>query len=154
DAQKVWVAPCDMTIDKLCAVVPTPAPYVCTKPIKGLTMIWTGPGTVLVKAVVVKNGPTLSFGPVAQGSPITVGGDDGTLGNDVFWNIYDSTGTTFLGQSTFHLSCSDVDMAGTNSKSPDDNCGDLQGDGKLEQGTVVNCTAGSLPTTSNHCVNL
>jgi len=54
-----------------------------------------------------------------------VNGYDGSLGNDVFWNIYsDAAMTNQIGQSTFHLSCSDDNMDG-----PED-CGQTEGNAK------------------------
>ena len=52
--------------------------------------------------------------------------------NDVYWEIF-LDGTTFkLGESKFHLSCSDDEMDG-----PED-CDKLQGDGKSDDDGFVN----------------
>ena len=50
-----------------------------------------------------------------------------------YWEIFSNAGTTTkIGQSTFHLSCSDIDMNG-----PED-CGKVQGDGKDKTGFLNN----------------
>jgi hypothetical protein len=58
----------------------------------------------------------------------------------VFWDIYDSTNTTMIGQSTFHLSCSDIDMNSA------DDCGKTEGNAKGS----VGCFPGG---TNADCVN-
>ena len=122
----------------------SPTGYVCTKPITSLTMLWAPvSGTALDQCVqisaLVATGVTKT-GSVCPGGAITIDGYNGSLGNDVFWNIFDATGTTFLGQSSFHLSCSDVDMNSA------DDCGKLAGNNKGN----TNC----LPGNNNaSCVN-
>jgi uncharacterized repeat protein (TIGR01451 family) len=137
-----------LNADTNCAVVPSP--YVCLKPITTLAMIWdeakaTGT-TIFVRATVDNNGTQKVIGPIMPGDKIEVMGYDGTLGNDVYWDIYDATNTTLIGQSAFHLSCSDPDM-----NSPDD-CNNLEGDAKGN----VTCSpvSGVLPVTGTGCVNL
>jgi hypothetical protein len=101
----------------------SPAPYACTKPITALTMKWTGAQTITsISAQVTKSATTILTGPFVTGDTVTVGGYDGSLGNDVLWDITFQDGTT--GQSSFHLSCSDQDMNGA------DDCGKLEGDNK------------------------
>jgi uncharacterized repeat protein (TIGR01451 family) len=123
-----------------CEVVPTP--YTCSKPIQALTMTWQGgagfPDPIYVGAQVTRGGATAQTGPISAGQMVTVGGYDGSLGNDVYWDIYgDAALTEKIGQSTFHLSCSDSDM-----NDPTD-CGKTEGDGK-----------GSRSCSPGPCVNL
>jgi len=59
---------------------------------------------------------------------ITVGGYNGSQRNDVFLDIYDNATDVKIGQSTFHLSCSDIDMNSA------DDCGKPAGNAK---GTVA-----------------
>lgn len=50
--------------------------------------------------------------------------------NDVIWEIFAAGTDTKIGESTFHLSCSDENMNG-----PED-CGKVQGDGKDKSGFI------------------
>jgi hypothetical protein len=126
---------CNVTVRKGCVVAGSAAvattcevtrkPYVCAKPISELTMTWQGPGTIYIRGTA---GVTpFNTGPINPGDVVTVSGYDGSAKN-VFWDIYDATNTTKIGQSVFDLACSDVDMNG-----PDD-CGKTEGDAK---GTAV-----------------
>jgi hypothetical protein len=72
-----------------------------------------------------------------QGDIVTVTGYAG-LGNDVVWEIFQ--GSLKLGQSTFHLSCSDWDI------NTSDDCGKAEGDSKLI--TASNTLYGGKP-----CIN-
>jgi uncharacterized repeat protein (TIGR01451 family) len=125
----------------------SPQPYVCTKPIQELSMTWQGGAApfdqpIYISAKVKSTGATVTLGPIAIGDTAVVNGYDGSLGNDVFWNIYsDAALTNQIGQSTFHLSCSDDNMDG-----PED-CGKTEGNAKE--------SIGCLPAGTNaSCVNL
>ena len=132
------VAVCALDVQKTCLVVPPPATsFSCSdaKPINVVAMIWDGVGTVDLKAWKGSVGST-SLGSIAgitPGQEVTVVGYAGSP-NDVFWEIFES-GTNFtakLGESKFHLSCSDSEMNG-----PED-CGKRQGDGKSDDSGFIN----------------
>jgi hypothetical protein len=100
------------------------------KPINELTMRWTGTTPIQVKAY--KGGTStqlLGTFPVAVGQDLTVTGYAGAP-NDVIWEIFNAAGSSLLGRSTFHLSCSDQNMNG-----PED-CNQRQGDGKDLSGFI------------------
>jgi hypothetical protein len=103
----------------------------CSKPIDSLTMIWNGATTdVWVTAWYGDVGSTVltSLIPVSLGAELTVSGYAGSQ-NDVVWEIFaDASGMGKLGESTFHLSCSDNDMNDAL------DCGKRQGDGKDQSG--------------------
>jgi hypothetical protein len=128
------LTPC-LTVDKTCSVAQPP--YVCTKPITSLTMTWDGTGVSPSTGDCIRIAGTAGSTPfdidnICVGDPVTVSGYDGSQGNDVFWNICGagSSGTcasgnpAFIGQSSFHLSCSDQDMNSA------DDCGKLEGNNK------------------------
>ena len=125
---------CGLVIDKKCAVTqPPPSQWVCSdaKPIDALSMIWNGTQPVKIKAWKGAVNSTLlaSIDNVVPGQKVTVAGFAGAP-NDVIWEIFAAGTTTKLGNSTFHLSCSDVDMTG-----PED-CGKAEGDGKGQTGFI------------------
>ncbi len=103
----------------------------CSKPIDALTMIWDGSATdVWVTAWKGSVGSTAlaTLAPVSFGNALTVSGFAGSP-NDVYWEIFsDASGNNKLGESTFHLSCSDDGMDGA------EDCGTPQGDGKDKAG--------------------
>jgi hypothetical protein len=122
-------------------VPPPPAPpeaFVCSdaKPIDALTMIWDGQDGVFVKGWDGSPGGTLldTVGPVNAGDEVTIAGMGGSP-NDQFWEIFDGdpgAGGVELGESKFHISCSDSAMNG-----PED-CGQPQGDGKGNDAGLLN----------------
>ena len=65
---------------------------------------------------------------VSPGDEVTVTGFAGSP-NDVIWEIFQAGGNK-IGESTFHLSCSDRDMNGS------EDCGKDQGDGKDKVGFI------------------
>ena len=155
---------CELTVDKTCLVLtPPPGDYVCTKPIDEITMIWNGPQgpgeTVTIKAYKgdTKAALLAEISGIKVGDEVTVSGYAGSP-NDVIWEIFDANGNK-LGESTFHLSCSDQDMNGA------DDCGKAQGDGKdksgflndwllegiVDAGGVLNCTADTPPPGAKEC---
>jgi hypothetical protein len=106
---------------------PPPIPFVCSdnKPLNGLTMIWDGSVDIRIKAWKGAVNSTLlaDIDNIMPGDEVTVTNYAGAP-NDVIWEIFAAGTSTKLGQSTFHLSCSDADMNG-----PED-CGKDQGNGK------------------------
>ncbi|MBW1998255.1 MAG: hypothetical protein JRJ29_09865, partial [Deltaproteobacteria bacterium] len=114
-------------------VEPPPGPFVCkdAKPIDKLTMIWNGTQSIRIKAWKGNVGSTLlaDMDNIAQGAEVTVSGFAGSP-NDVIWEIFAAGTDNKLGESTFHLSCSDGNMNG-----PED-CGKPQGDGKDKAGFI------------------
>ncbi len=109
--------------------VPPPPPFKCTKPISELTMIWDGDVTVDIKAWPgpVGTGIPQMISGIEPGDAVTVAIPAGTP-NDIYWEIFDAGMTSKIGESKFHISCSDSDMNG-----PED-CGRNQGDGKSKKG--------------------
>ena len=67
---------------------------------------------------------------VVAGQLVEVSGYEGAS-NDVYWEIFDANGSK-IGESNFHLSCSDGEMNG-----PED-CGLAQGDGKGTNAGFIN----------------
>ncbi len=154
---------CDLVLEKTCEVPSPPAgPFVCSsaKPIDSITMIWNGSQTINIKAWKGTIGSTLlaTINGITPGKEVTVSGYAGSP-NDVIWEIFNATTGSKIGNSTFHLSCSDVDMNG-----PED-CGATEGDGKgltgyinswifegmAGNGQVLDCTP--VPTgPTNECV--
>jgi hypothetical protein len=112
----------EVTVD---VVAPPSGPFTCSKPIDELTMIWNGSVIVDVEAFKGRvGGESLgTVSDVAPGDEVTISGYAGSP-NDVFWEIFTARTNEKLGESSFHLSCSDRDMNG-----PED-CGKAQGDGK------------------------
>jgi hypothetical protein len=115
--------------------------FTCSKDIDALTMIWQpeagSPAAgqdVYVKAWKDTPGETLLFADdVAIGGEFTVSGYAPKDGNDVVWEIFaNSSSTTPLGTSVFHLSCSDSEMNGA------EDCGKRQGDGKGNDSSRLN----------------
>ncbi|WDE07685.1 hypothetical protein SG34_012775 [Thalassomonas viridans] len=101
-----------------------PGHYKCTKPIDGLTMIWSGDKSVEVEAFKGSpHAPSLGKQLVAPGDEVSFSGFAGSP-KDVYWLIRHATTGHLLGKSKFHLSCSDKHMNG-----PED-CGSMQGNGK------------------------
>ena len=90
-------------------------------------MVWNGTQTVNVVAWYGNVGTRIvgTADNVAPGDEVTISGFAGSP-NDVYWEIFD--GAVKLGESVFHLSCSDDDMNG-----PED-CGKPEGDGKGKTG--------------------
>jgi len=162
DAGMYQPANCGLVLEKNCEVPsPPPGPFVCSsaKPIDALTMLWSGAETISIKAWKGAVGSTLlaTIDNITPGKEVTVSGYAGSP-NDVYWEIFSSSGTK-IGTSTFHVSCSDVDMNG-----PED-CGKLEGNGKgltgfindwifegmAGNGQVLNCTP-DITGPTNECV--
>jgi len=125
---------CSLSIDKKCLVVPQPPEgFVCSdaKPIDSLTMVWGGSEDIRIKAWKGSVGSTLlaDVNNIAGGQEVTVSGYAGSP-NDVYWEIFDAVTDAKIGESTFHVSCSDDDMNG-----PED-CGKSEGDGKDKAGFI------------------
>lgn len=97
-------------------------------------MIWAGtPHDVEVTAWKGAVGSTQLTNQVQvnYGEEVTVSGYAGSP-NDVYWEIFDPATGQKLGESNFHLSCSDDDMDG-----PED-CGKYEGDGKKNELGLIN----------------
>ena len=125
---------CNITIDKKCLVVPPVSEnFVCSdaKPIDSLSMIWGGSQNIHIKAYKgsVDGILLLDQDNIAPGDEVTVSGFAGSP-NDVYWEIFHAGTETKIGESTFHLSCSDDDMNG-----PED-CSKYEGDGKGKTGFI------------------
>jgi hypothetical protein len=123
-------------LEKTCEVPsPPPGPFVCSsaKPIGAITMIWNGSQTININAWKGAIGSTLlaTIDGITVGKEVTVSGYAGSP-NDVIWEIFDATTGLKIGNSTFHLSCSDVDMNGL------EDCGKTEGDGKGLTGYINN----------------
>ena len=123
---------CKLTVNKTCEVLTPPSTnWVCSeaKPLDVVTMISNFTGPVKVKAWKGAVGSTLlaTVDNIQPNQEVSVSGYAGSP-NDVIWQIYTAGTDTQIGQSTFHLSCSDVNMNG-----PED-CGKAQGDGKDQDG--------------------
>ena len=94
--------------------------------------IWSGTDSVEVEAFKGdSDDQSLGSQVVGAGAEISFSGFAGSP-NDVYWYIYDAESGNFLGESTFHLSCSDENMNG-----PED-CGKLQGNGKDDTSSLIN----------------
>ncbi len=118
---------CTLTVTKSC-YVPTPPPsseFECNKPIDSLTMIWGGNQNIRIRAWKGNAGSTLlaDIDNIIPGQAVTVSGYAGS-GNDVFWEIFEADSNNKIGESNFHMSCSDADMNGA------EDCGKNQGNGK------------------------
>jgi hypothetical protein len=122
---------CALEVNKLCSVAEPPADFTCTKPLDEITMIWNGAQVIRVKAWKGAVGSTLLLDQdgIQPGDIVTVSGYAGSP-NDVIWELFAAGTSTKIGQSTFHLSCSDDDMDG-----PED-CGKVEGNGKGLSGFV------------------
>jgi hypothetical protein len=163
-----YVQNCALTVTKSC-VVPTPSPtataFDCKtmKPINELKMIWNGSQTIDIKAWKGAIGSTLLSTQmnITPGTTVTVSGYAGSP-NDVVWELFNAgTGfTSKIGNSDFHVSCSDVDMNG-----PED-CGKAEGDAKGLSGFInqwifagmsgngisINCGGSNGGNPSSNCV--
>lgn len=107
---------------------PPPAPFTCDKPIDQLTMIWAGTEAVRIKAYKGSVGARLlaDIDGIGVGDEVQVGGLAGSP-NDVYWEVFLAGSNRKIGESKFHLSCSDADMNGA------EDCGKRQGDGKSKK---------------------
>jgi hypothetical protein len=121
-------------MDEYCSVTfsdePTLGDFACDKPIDSLTMIWTDAQNRTVDVTAWKGAvgsTSLGTQTVAPNGEVTFSGFAGSP-NDVYWEIF--AGGTKIGESTFHMSCSDDDMDG-----PED-CGKAEGDGKGKSGFI------------------
>jgi uncharacterized repeat protein (TIGR01451 family) len=123
---------CTLKVTKTCFVPSPPSGvFECDKPIDVLTMIWDGTEAVRIKAWKGAVGSTLlaDVDNIAVGDEVTVSGFAGSP-NDVIWEIFEAGTSDNIGESTFHLSCSDDNMNGL------EDCGKRQGDGKDKSGYI------------------
>lgn len=105
----------------------------CSKPIDALTMIWNGAEAV---SIIPYKGDTSAtalpeVSMIMVGDEVTVSGLTGSP-NDIIWEIFSKSSGAKIGESGFHLSCSDVDM---NDKT---DCGKAAGNGKGNSGSLIN----------------
>ncbi len=113
--------------------------FSCDKPIDQLTMVWDGAQPVRIKAWKGSVGSTLladvdgiqTGGVPGSAAEVSVSGYAGSP-NDVVWEVFAAGTSTKLGESEFHLSCSDDDMDGA------DDCGKRQGNGKGNDASLIN----------------
>ncbi|MBT8137041.1 MAG: hypothetical protein KJO54_08530 [Gammaproteobacteria bacterium] len=125
---------CALEVSKTCLIPMPPASnFACDKPIDSLTMIYNMGQPIRVKAWKGPVGSELlaDIDDIQPGEEITVMGYAGSP-NDVFWEVFAAGTSTKLGESKFHLSCSDGNMNG-----PED-CGLSQGDGKDDDSSLLN----------------
>jgi hypothetical protein len=114
-------------------------PFVCSKPIDALSMKWNGQGVNnqpidIVAHKGTRTAPVIAnINNIAVGATIMVSGMGGTP-NDQVWEIFKAglphTAANKLGESDFHISCSDRDMDGA------EDCGKAEGDGKGLSGFI------------------
>jgi hypothetical protein len=147
---------CEPGVDQVTVGVQAPPPgsFFCSEPISELTTIWNGAQTVDVKAWEGAPGGTLLgfFDNVAPGEAITVSG----FGNDYpIYEIFNSSSTVKLGQSSFDLWCSDWSMNGVedcgknigNLKWNDPNLiDDWLLEGMVDTDETLECTPGLVPS--------
>ena len=124
---------CTLMVTKTCFVPSPPnGVFECDKPINVLTMIWDGIEAVRIKAWKGAVGSTTLLADVDHitvGDEVTVSGFAGSP-NDVIWEVFEAGTSVKIGESTFHLSCSDDDMNGL------EDCGMRQGNGKHKSGFI------------------
>jgi hypothetical protein len=140
---------CGLSALKTCLVPPPPTPFVCSdaKPIDELTMIWDGTQDIRVRAWKGNVGSTLlaEIDNVMPGQVVSVSGFADSP-NDVYWEIFEAGTSTKIGESTFHLSCSDADMNG-----PED-CGTREGDGKDKTGFLNDWLLEGMAGNGQHLI--
>jgi hypothetical protein len=126
---------CGLAVDQKCQIASPPpsTSWSCSdaKPLDRVSMVWNGTQTVSVKAWKGSVGSALlaTINDVTPGEIVNVTGYAGSP-NDVIWEVF--VGGSKIGQSTFHLSCSDDTLDG-----PED-CGSAQGDGKRNDPAYLN----------------
>jgi hypothetical protein len=129
---------CEPAVDTVTVDVTLPpdGPYDCTKDIQRLGMIWDGTQDVTVTAWKGAVGSTQV--PYPNPATVYMPGDEvlarnfAGSPNDVVWEVFDANSGTKLGESKFHVSCSDPDMNGL------EDCGKNQGDGKSNDPGLIN----------------
>ena len=128
--------PCGLEVAKTCALPPPPsaADGKCDGKLQEFTVIWNGAGPIEIE---IGDGLVDSSASSANpGDAVTFFTDGST--NDTIVNI------AGVGQSTFHVSCSDKDMDGATETNEDQgqvspagrDCGKDQGDGKGDSGFI------------------
>ena len=136
--QLVTGAVCDLDMDTVTVDVTLPpdGPYDCTEDMLRLGMIWDGTQDVTVTAWNGAVGstqlsypnPAMVFMPGAEVLARSLAGSP----DDVYWEIFDANSGLKLGESKFHVSCSDPDMNGV------EDCGKSQGDGESNDPGLIN----------------
>lgn len=119
-----------VTID---VVVPPSGAFSCScwQSLSEVSLTWDGTETVDIVVWDGAVGGTQigTFDDVLVGDTVTQGGFTADYST---WEIYDSTGTTKLGESKFHLTCRDRAMNGV------EDCGKRVGDGKYNDPAFLN----------------
>jgi hypothetical protein len=114
-------------------IVPPSGAFTCScgQSLTELTLKWDGAQTVAVKVWDGPVGSTLlnDWATVPPGSKRTA---SGFTAEDATYEIFDSTGTTKLGESKFKLTCQDHQMNGV------EDCGKAQGNGKYDDPGLIN----------------
>lgn len=112
---------------------PPSAPFDCDKPIDELTLIWDGSEPVRIIAYKgnLDAEVLVEIDNITPGDEVTVTGYAGSP-NDVFLEVFAAGTENKLGESKFHLSCSDEEMNGA------EDCGKRQGDGKNNEADKLN----------------
>ncbi|MGA1825715.1 MAG: hypothetical protein ACMUIP_13755, partial [bacterium] len=110
----------------------------CKGKVTELTMIWNGDQPIKIKAWHTwdkkkhkGDGLLAEINTIRSGDEVTVSGYEGAT-NDVVWEIFEAGTEVKLGESIFHLSCSDPDMNSS------DDCGKPQGNGKRNESCYSN----------------
>ncbi len=128
-----FCVPCILEVTKECQVPATPGAFDCNRPIDELRMIWDGTQKIRIKAYKGDTSAALlaDIDGIQIGDEVSVSGYAGSP-NDVIWEIFVAGTSTKIGESMFHLSCSDNEMNG-----PED-CGNREGNGKRNDAGLIN----------------
>jgi hypothetical protein len=123
---------CEAAEDSVTVTVTLPpdGPFNCkdAKPIDELTMEWAGAGDIRIRAWkgFPNDGALLAdIDDISPGDLVSVSGMGGSP-NTQAWEIFLAGTLTKIGESQFHISCSDGNMNGV------EDCGTNQGDGKSD----------------------
>jgi hypothetical protein len=117
---------------------PPSAPFVCSdaKPITSMVVKWNGtqnPIYVKMWNGSVGTGTPTSVGPIAPSQDVTFTRSTASTPNDIYFEVFSNAQmTTKIGVSTFHLSCSDADMTGS------EDCNKAAGNGKTTDTSFIN----------------
>lgn len=124
---------CDEGADSVTVTVTAPpqSSFTCGEPITEISMVWDGTQTVDIVAWDGGVGTTNvgNFDNVAPGDVVTV-----SISGYYYpvWEIFDETGVTKLGESSFDLWCNDKSMNGL------EDCGKRNGNLKIDDPGLIN----------------
>ncbi len=136
-AEDAGGAECTAAMDQLTVTVtlPPPGSFDCSaaKPINELSMEWGGLQNVRIRAWKGNVGSTLlkDQDNIVPGTVVKVTGLGGSP-NDQVWEVFQAGTLTKIGESKFHISCSDPDMNGI------EDCGKNEGNGKDNTASLIN----------------